>query len=188
MPNWCANSVVLKHKDPTFIARARQAAEKDGLLNEFIPVPKDLKETISGYMGDEEEQKQLEIQQAYNLKHYGYANWYDFCVNEWGTKWDVTGEVEDYDDDGIQIYFDSAWAPPIGAYEKLKSMGFEIEANYYEPGCAFVGEWLDGEDFCYQIEGNSEWVRENIPEHLDDAYSISESMEQWEEETNDEEN
>jgi hypothetical protein len=186
MPNWCSNSVILKHKDHTFIARARQAAEKDGLLNEFIPVPKDLKETISGYMGDDEEQKQLEIQQAYNIKNYGYANWYDFCVNEWGTKWDVTGEVEDYDG-GILIYFDSAWAPPIGAYEKLKSMGFDIQATYYEPGCAFVGEWLDGEDYCYQIEGNSEWVRENIPEHLDDAYAISESMAQWEEEANEEE-
>ncbi len=62
MPNWCSNSVVLKHKDPEFIARARRAAEKDGLLNEFIPVPKDLKETVSGFMGDTEEQKQLEIQ------------------------------------------------------------------------------------------------------------------------------
>ncbi len=185
MPNWCANSVVLKHKDPEFIARARRAVEKDGLLNEFIPVPKDLKETISGYMGDEEEQKQLEIQQAYNIKNYGYANWYDYCVNEWGTKWDVTGEVQDIDG-GLMLNFDSAWAPPIAAYEKLKSMGFDIEANYYEPGCAFVGEWLDGEDYCYQIDGDSEWVRENIPEHLDDAYAISESMAQWEEEENEE--
>lgn len=181
MPNWCSNSVVLKHKDPEFVARARQAAEKDGLLNEFIPVPKDLMETIAGSFGDEEKQKELEIQTAYNIKNYGYSNWYDFCINEWGTKWDVTGEVQDIDG-GLMLNFESAWSPPIAAYEKLKSMGFEVEANYYEPGCSFVGEWIDGEDIYYQIEGNSEWVRENIPEHLDDAYGISEGMEQWEEE------
>jgi len=185
MPNWCSNSVVLKHEDPTFVARAREAAAT-GLLQEFIPVPKDLTETIAGSYGDEDKQKELEIQTAYNIKNYGYSNWYDFCISEWGTKWDVTGEVSDYDD-GIQIYFDSAWAPPIAAYEKLRSLGFEIEANYYEPGCAFVGEWIDGEDYCYQIEGNSEWVQENIPEHLDEAYAISESMAQWEEESNEEE-
>ena len=89
MPNWCSNSVVLKHKDPTFIARAREAFNQGALLNEFIPVPKDLKETIAGSFGDTEEQKQLEIQEAYNIKNYGYSNWYDYCVNEWGTKWDV---------------------------------------------------------------------------------------------------
>ena len=184
MPNWCYNSVVLKHKDPSYIARARQAAAKDGLLNEFIPVPKDLVETISGSYGNEEEQKQLEIQQAYNLKNYGYANWYDFCVAEWGTKWDVTGEVQDIDN-GLMLNFDSAWAPPIAAYEKLMSMGFEVEAMYYEPGMSFCGEWLNGEDLYYHIEGNWEWVRENIPEHIDDAFGISEGMEQYdEEETN----
>lgn len=185
MPNWCSNSVVLKHTDPTFVARARDAIERGELLQEFIPVPKDLKETVSGRFGNEDEQKQLEIQQDYNLKTYGYITWYDFCVNEWGTKWDVEGTSQDIEG-GLMLNFESAWAPPIGAYEKLKSMGFEIEANYYEPGCAFVGEWLDGEDYCYQIEGNSEWVREHIPEHLDDAYAISESMAEWEEEYNEE--
>jgi len=30
-------------------------------------------------------------------------------------------------------------------------------------------------------------VRENIPEHLDEAFAISEGMEQWEEEANEEE-
>ena len=189
MPNWCSNSVVLKHKDPEFVARARQAFNQDELLNEFIPVPKDLKETISGYMGNDEEQKQLEIQQAYNIKNYGYANWYDYCVNEWGTKWDVgaNGQPAQDIDGGLMLNFESAWAPPIAAYEKLVSMGFEVEANYYESGMGFVGEWIDGEDIYYQIEGNSEWVRENIPEHLDDADGISEGMEQWEEEANEEE-
>jgi hypothetical protein len=80
------------------------------------------------------------------------------------------------------LNFDSAWAPPIEAYSKLMSMGFYVEAMYYEPGMGFCGAWFDGNDEYYQIEGNSEWVRENIPEHIDEAFAISEGMEQWEEE------
>ena len=38
----------------------------------------------------------------------------------------------------------------------------------------------------FEIEGNSDWVINNIPEHLDEAFAISENMAQWEEE--DEEN
>lgn len=186
MPNWCSNSVVLKHKDPTFVARARDAITRGELLQEFVPVPNDLKETVAGSFGDDERQKELEIQTAYNIKNYGYSNWYDFCVNEWGTKWDVQGEYQDIDE-GIVINFDSAWAPPIEAYAKFVSMGFEVEAMYYEPGVSFCGEWNNGEDLYYQIEGNSEWVRENIPEHIDEAFGISEGMEAWEEEEENEE-
>ncbi len=179
MPNWCSNSVVLKHADPTFIARAREAVQKSGLLQEFIPVPNDLKETIAGSFGDDERQKELEIQVAYNIKNYGYANWYDYCIAEWGTKWDVTGEVQDIDG-GLMINFDSAWAPPVEAYSKLKSMGFYVEAMYYEPGVGFCGSWIDGEEDHYDIEGNSEWVEANIPEVIDEAFAISENMAQWE--------
>ena len=77
--------------------------------------------------------------------------------------------------------------PPIAAYEKLVGLGFEVEAMYYEPGVSFCGEWNNGEDLYYQIEGNSEWVRENIPEHIDEAFGISEGMEAWEEEEENEE-
>ena len=184
MPNWCANSVVLKHKDPTFIARARAAAEKDGLLNEFIPVPKDLKETIAGSFGDTEEQKQLEIQEAYNIKNYGYSNWYDFCVNEWGTKWDVEsyeGENTQVEQGVLQFGFDSAWSPPIGIYEELIQQGYDVRAYYYEPGMGYVGKWDNGIDDCIEYSNEtSATVRDVIGDELDDMYGISESMAEYE--------
>ncbi len=184
MPNWCSTSVVLKHADPTFVARARQAAET-GLLQEFIPVPKDLTETIAGSFADAERQKELEIQTAYNIKNYGYSSWYDFCVSEWGTKWDVTGEAQDIEG-GVMLNFESAWSPPVEAYSKLRSMGFYVEAMYYEPGVGFCGAWIDGAEDHYEIEGNSEWVTANVPEYIDEAFGISENMAQWEEEYDEE--
>ena len=43
---------------------------------------------------------------------------YDWCVEHWGTKWDVGDEF--YEDDTDPKYFDasfdSAWAPPVAAY------------------------------------------------------------------------
>lgn len=184
MPNWCANTAILKHEDPAMIARARAGAVA-GLLNEFIPVPKPLMETVSGHMGNGYEQELNQFKMQLNLKYFGYKDWYDFCTGEWGTKWDVTGDAQDHDN-GVMIVFDSAWAPPIAAYEKLVDMGFEVAAKYYEPGCAFVGEWVNGEDMLFEIQGNSDWVIDNIPEHLDEAFAISENMAQWEEENEEE--
>ncbi len=54
MPNWCDNNVTLKHKDSAMIKRAYDAFGRNEFLNEFIPVPQDLLNTISGSYGDPE--------------------------------------------------------------------------------------------------------------------------------------
>ena len=189
MPNWCNNSVVLKHEDPAMIERARKAFNGEGLLQEFIPVPKELTETVSGFVG-EDKQAEHEAQQAANIKKYGYANWYDFCVNEWGTKWEIGADGNPAQDipGGLMLGFESAWSPPIAAYEKLLEMGFEIEAMYYEPGMAFAGIWDNGRDDYYEYGGmDSEQIAKELPAELDEAFGISESVAEWEEENKEEE-
>ena len=189
MPNWCNNSVVLKHEDPAMIERARKAFNGEGLLQEFIPVPKELTETVSGFVG-EDKQAEHEAQQAANIKKYGYANWYDFCVNEWGTKWEIGADGNPAQDipGGLMLGFESAWSPPIAAYEKLLEMGFEIEAMYYEPGMAFAGVWDNGHDDYYEYGGmDSEQIAKELPAELDEAFGISESVAEWEEENKEEE-
>ena len=167
MPNWCANNIELRHEDPAMIARAVDAFKRGEFLQEFVPVPQPLKDTVAGSFGDTEQQALLEAQTMNNLSTYGYANWYDFCTNEWGTKWDVG------DEDCI--------------YEKLVDLGFDVVAWYFEPGMAFVGKWDNGVDFCMQYgEYKSDTVREAIGEELDDMFNISEDMSQWEEEQNEE--
>ena len=39
MPNWCANTVTVKHSDPKMIERVRTAFENERLCNEFLPNP-----------------------------------------------------------------------------------------------------------------------------------------------------
>ena len=189
MPNWCNNTLTLEHENPAMVARAKAAFLNGRLLAEFIPVPTDLK-IVAGCVGDPVEQAKLVEQTELNRVTHGYGNWYDFCVNEWGTKWDVGGDDGVLNDieGGIIVSFDSAWAPPTNAYEKLHEMGFKILAMYYEPGMAFAGVWEDGIDDYYEYGGlDSAGIAEELPSALDEAFGISESVAEWEAE-NEEEN
>ena len=183
MPNWCNNSLTLKHTDPAMIKRAFDALEKGAFLNEFVPIPESL-HIVAGRVGDGIEQEALEAQEKLNEAQHGYKNWYDFCSNEWGTKWDVGDEGSQtlVNENELTTYFDSAWSPPTGAYAKLQDLGFEVEAYYYESGMCFAGIYDENGDDFYNIDGSSESVRENIPQVLDEMFNISESMAEYEEE------
>jgi hypothetical protein len=182
MPNWCNNGITIRHADPAMIDRVIKG--KDGLLMEFLPTPQALLDTTAGSFGDNEKQRELEQLQEDNLRKYGFKDWYDWNCNNWGTKWDFNLEnIDRPDANTVTAAFDTAWAPPIEAYNKLLEMGFEIEAMYYEPGMCFVGKYDNGFDDCIEYgEFNSQTVREAIGEELDDYFGISEEMAQYEEE------
>jgi len=165
------------------IERVRTAFNNGALLQEFIPVPEDL-HIVAGSVPVEQEAAHKAKEQA-NRDTHGYANWYDFCVNEWGTKWDIGADGNPAQDipGGLMLGFESAWAPPIGAYEKLTEQGFRIRAMYYEPGMAFAGVWEEGSDDYYDYGGlDSAGIAEALPVELDEAFGISESVAEWEEE------
>lgn len=190
MPNWCNNNLTLEHEDPAMIKRAYDALERGEFLQEFIPVPEALKNTMAGSYGDDEKQKALEAQQKENIEKYGYANWYDYCVGEWGTKWDI-GEQgsSDIHPDGriLHTYFDSAWSPPVDAYKKLEELGFRVDAMFYEPGMAFAGTYSDGNCDDISLEGMSANEIEQDYPALDEAFGISESIREYEAENAEEE-
>jgi hypothetical protein len=53
----------------------------------------------------------------------------------------------------------------------------------------FAGVWEDFNDDYYDLSGmDSEAVKEQLPEVLDEMFCISESMAEWEEENREEEN
>jgi len=171
----------------------REAFNKGALLQEFIPIPADL-QIVSGRCGDDSnpEQIALEAAQKRNIEVHGYKDWYEFATNEWGTKWDIGADGNPAQDipGGLMLGFESAWAPPVNAYEKLTEQGFRIRAMYYEPGMAFAGVWEDGQDDYYEYGGlDSAGIAEELPVELDEAFGISESAAEWEaENAEDEEN
>jgi hypothetical protein len=184
MPNWCSNGLTLTHSDPAMIDRVIKG--KDGLLQEFIPCPQALIATVSGYVGDE--QAALEARQAANREQYGYPTWYEHNIAEWGTKWDFSADsIKRMDANTVQMSFESAWAPPLNAYEKLMALGFEVEATYYEPGMAFCGRWKNGEDDYYEYGGmTADEIEATLPKELDEEYGISQAVSEWEQEQEEE--
>ena len=191
MPNWCNNRVVISHPETAKLEALVESIKAGKFLNHICPVPEDL-QIVAGRLGDPVEQAELERKSAENLKKYGAANWYDFCVQHWGTKWDVDpydpADVKIDQHGQVEFGFDSAWAPPTGIYEQMVEQGYTVEATYYEPGMAFVGRCEGSPEFgfvddCVEFGGEtSKTVRDVIGEDLDDEYGISESMAEWEEE------
>jgi len=191
MPNWCDNTITLKHSDPTMIKRAQEALAKGEFLNEFHPVPEDL-QIVSGRVGEDTDPKQIDLvaQEKANLEKHGYKTWYDFCVNEWGTKWDVgdEGSAVLNKDGSLTASFNSAWAPPIQAYGRLEDLGFEIKAYYFEGGMMFAGIYEDGDDDYYELGAmNSSEMFDILPEDLNEMFGISDQVEEYEAEEADDE-
>jgi hypothetical protein len=173
------------------ITRARKAFNEGKLLNEFAPVPQAL-QIVAGRVGadDEPEQIKLHEQTMHNLSTYGYANWYDWCVNEWGTKWDVGGEGDQSSQDSptdVRMNFDSAWAPPIAAMEKFQDLGFKVKLIYWESGMCFCGMFDEnGDDYMDYTDMTADEVDKAINDEVDECMCIVENLRMWEEDNREE--
>jgi len=190
MPNWCMNHLEITHSDPAKMEEALIAWKSGGFLDYFIPVPYELRcETIAGRLDWEKflnKDHYRDIDRAIreaNKKYLGFESWYEWRLANWGTKWDVGhasehGEPPELKDNVLTVNFDSAWAPPVDAYETLHEMGFQITAYYWEPGLCFGGKWENGMDEHYP-DISSENV-DTIPQDLNEIMGISENLELWE--------
>jgi hypothetical protein len=191
MPNWCSNYVEVGHENPEKIRELSAAMERGEFLNHVIPVPEDLK-IVAGRVGDDTDADQIELERKTqeNIEKYGAGNWYDFCVNRWGTKWDVDchGQVDLHPDATVvTASFDSAWAPPIGVYDELVEQGYTVRAYYYESGMCFAGIYDNGQDDTYSDWGDAQGAKDTLPQDLDDFFAISESQAEWEAENEEDE-
>ena len=113
----------------------------------------------------------------------GEWNW-DFCVENWGTKWDVGGDdgYIESDETSAQGSFQSAWSPPMGLMPVLEDLGFTVKFMYYEPGMNFAGVYQDGIDECYELADTADEIDEQIPSELNECFGIAENRREWEEE------
>ena len=183
MPNWCSNTMTLSHPDPLMMEKAAAAWNNGAFLNTLIPVPYEL--TLVGGAGvdifkitNHEHHREMEkMVREINKKYFGFEDWYDWCIANWGTKWDIGRDSAldndaNIDGNSFTVSFDSAWAPPTAAYEKLEEMGYIVIAYYFEPGCDFCGKYAHGVDECCRIEDRTEEV--------DEIMGISETLASWE--------
>lgn len=142
-------------------------------FNDVVPMPQELKDTTHGGVSMELEQclgitksffgDRPTIKEVYskndkeevdklisNYLKYGYTTWYDWSVENWGTKWDM---YERECDKNI-LTFQTAWRTPVEWYEEF--------AKTLPEGVIIKVEYAS-EDFGYHtglIELSSEGVVE----------------------------
>jgi len=100
---------------------------------------------------------------------YEVEGWYDWRVNNWGTKWEVVDveideelsreKVEEFTAD-TKSWFEfrcwTAWGPPVPVWDKLHELGVKVHATYQDEGGLFEGEYIDGSDSTWEPEFEEE--------------------------------
>ncbi len=104
-----------------------------------------------------------------NIQQYGFPTWYEWSINNWGTKWNAYDciELEDVSEEMNEPCFNTAWSAPHPILSKLAQMYPDVEIEH---------EWAD-EDFGHNL-GRVKYkgdtiLEEYIPETMKEAYEFA---------------
>lgn len=77
----------------------------------------------------------------------GYQDWYNWSLDNWGTKWNAYDHNNDLHENVVHLMFDTAWSPPEPIIEKIGELYPDAKIAHY----AFDEGWFfavdDGETF-----------------------------------------
>lgn len=146
MPNWCQNKIVVNGSDEAIEEFLDWLGDGKNFLSKILPTPKELAGGKAPFSGSKEESAAL-------VAKYGFDNWYDWNINNWGTKWDVDiFNIEEgsycssenlYGDLLFEatLGFDSAWGPPDRAIALLAKQfsNLNFSLAYLEEGMCLTG-------------------------------------------------
>jgi len=173
LPNWCENKLVVsvttgtdesKRQLDEFIETAA-GFDRFGSFtildfDAFVPYPKPyaMLDSLCDAYGElygkaqklaetlpEEERKELldGIKSPWEYKDGFNLGGYEWCISNWGTKWNASDAVVDYDELTARYDFLTAWSPPspvvLAMSKKFPLLYFELD--YMEPGVAFKGRF-----------------------------------------------
>jgi len=153
MPNWCSNSLIVfgdqksidDFKSKTVVKN--ENGNEDFTMAILLPTPKELEEMTSPeiWSGDEsdvEGKKKHDEYIAELMGKYGHSDWYNWRLENWGTKWDVAESwITDDEDDMFAVQYDTAWSPNITWIHSMSKLypTLEFKLTFEEPGCGFCG-------------------------------------------------
>lgn len=205
MPNYCYNNLTITGdvKSMKELYDFIGPLNPNFTMNNILPMPKEIRNTqspvrfraegtkkvksISGKTEkvqinkyNQTEQEFLDHRNYLNNK-YGYDNWYDWSLANWGCKWDIDNICIDLQsDEKLCVYYLTPWSPN---YEFIKYLGskfqkLRLKLEYYEPGLYFAGVFNVQNDFYEDIDLplNSVVFAENIE---DEYYTFFESYDDY---------
>jgi hypothetical protein len=196
MPNWCYNNLTIdgtRENISEFLTAITSDLPEGGFdLTIPFPCPEELQITARFLTpddsNDDEETKALRQQYTTNKEKYGATNWYDWQIENWGTKWSPDIDDLDVQDDGKRIWarFDSAWAPPSQLIQKLSGLfpTLQFVISYEEGGMCFAGaEGFYAGEMVYNgyFQYDSIPILNVIQEKLDNLPEGTEEDDVWDE-------
>ena len=172
MPNHCYNRVTFYSDDTTAILKLHrifmQGIENDDstettktVFGNFIPEPNweeiplhenDVKEySFSKPRGEVGECPKMIIDKdqpfrsglRFESTDVMDDRWYNWRVQNWGTKWDCYDlSIDDSDmPHGFEVNFNTAWSPPEGVHYAISEQFDDLSMSWFydEPGCEIAG-------------------------------------------------
>ncbi len=87
----------------------------------------------------------IELAQKYisNKQKFGHATWREWCIANWGTKWNAYSVADPELLSGrATLRFDTAWSPAIPVIVRLSELfpSVELTLRYFDEGWNFAGE------------------------------------------------
>lgn len=208
MPNWCSNSLHISGDEAQlrdFLERITitddDGQERYSILPRLYPTPEELQISSTSMRSPEPNPKWLEwvangtwtqaeydqrvaedaelyAKQVANIAKYGYRDWYEWCVDKWGTKWgDCDTELLDASDT-IDMRFDSAWSPPVDGIIHISTLfpNLLFSMSWAEEGMDFYGGMAvkNGQHALYEGEITA------LPKYTEVDWDSDNAHEQWE--------
>ena len=161
MPNWVKNKIKFMGNDEEnakILNYIRSENEVESVVeeqynaidfNRIIPIPDYI---YVGNLGEKERKK------------YGKNNWYDWCIENWGTKWNTIGTYACEN----EVFFDTAWDSPVPIFKRLTEIfpNVDMELTYADED---IGSNIGRVTY---IDGNFSINRYNAHQDGNDAWEI----------------
>lgn len=141
----------------------------DDAINAIKNIPKESEEAFLKQRTDIEADEWALGKTAWNnIQKYGFPTWYEWSINNWGTKWNAYGYEEgtDYSENG-SLNFQTAWSAPHPVIQKLAQMYSDI---------SFEHEWADediGHNCGRKCYSGGECTEEYYPESQKEAIEFA---------------
>lgn len=156
----------LKQELDSLLAQPESNFENEFDFNSIIPMPED-SDTFCRFdgVGPDEEQK------------FGRNTWYEWCCDNWGTKWNANdAELEDEDDDFLRYVFNTAWAAPEPVIRELSAKyRVKVVDEFYDEdfgnNCGKLTA-CDGDIEFENHEHGWQWLADTFGEDTMDAFGF----------------
>jgi len=234
MPNWTSNQITVRGSKEELQKLKSHVFDKDGNFdfNTLVPMPEEILNTVAGSnnihskdlftLGSKYEIKENTIQrmldrgmtqeeidqiiskEKYLIETYGFINWYDWALTNWGVKWNANEtSILDENDTTLVFCFDTAWSTPedvyIALFKTYPNLLFVINCEFEgdDTGVRYISDGTgDGKSYdtkrvfvddngrkftegdCEYDEQTSEYITP-YGERTEDLYDFFHSMEKF---------